>query len=155
MTDTDIIKTAQANLRVLEQANSPWIDEYSLRVASAPLRLLLVDEILVRAWKASRIRGPIQMEAYCFESLPGPDAVGFCGGGDILPGIPMSIGWGNVRLRVKKLNICDFLKEPCICAKGLRITRHELVQYIANTKGVHTTIRSCAQKNRKKKNSPL
>lgn len=135
MVETDLIKTAQAHLRALGRMDSPWVDEHSLRVASAPLRFLLVEGNLVRAWRASGIGGPIQMMAYCFASPPGLEAIGFCGGGDVLPGVPMSMGWGDIRLKLKNLNIHAFLNEPCVCAKGLRITRRELVQYIANTKG--------------------
>ena len=134
--DIDVIKLVQAHLRALWHANNPWVDEHSLRAASAPLRFLLVEGNLVRAWKALRLGGPIEIEAYCFASVPGPDSVGFCGGADILPGIPVSMGHGtDVQLEVKRLNIDAFLNGPCIWAKGIRINRRELVQYIANTKG--------------------
>jgi len=135
VTDIDLIKMAQAHLQALQQANSPWVGEHSLRVASGALRFLLVEDYLWRAWRASGIGGPIQVEAYCFVSIPGSDAVGFCGGGEVLPGVPFSMGWGDVRLQVKSLNLRAFLNEPCICAKGHRVTRHELVKYISNTKG--------------------
>ena len=93
--DIDLIKTAQAHLRAMRHANNPWVDEHSLRAASAPLRFLLVESNLVRAWKALYIGGPIEIEAYCFASLPGRDSVGYCGGADILPGIPVSMGHGT------------------------------------------------------------
>ncbi len=133
--DTDLIKTAQAHLRALGQANVPTIDEHALRVASAPLRFLLVEGNLLRAWRALGTTGPIQMEAYCFTTMPPSNAVGYCGGGDVLPGVPLSMGWGEMTLNMKTLNLHAFLDEPCICAKGLRVTRRELVKYIANTKG--------------------
>ena len=134
--DADLIKLAQAHLRALLHANFPLVDEHSLRVASAPLRLLLVEGNLSRAWKALGVGGPILIEAYCFASIPGPDSIGFCGGADMLPGIPVSVGWGDdVRLEVKRLNLDAFLNGHCICAKGIRVARRELVQYIANTKG--------------------
>ena len=133
--DIDLIKTAQAHLRLLGQANIPSIDEHTLRVASAPLRFLLVDGNLIQAWRALGLGSPIHMEAYCLASPPPIDAIGYCGGGDMLPGVPVSMGWGEVNLHVKTLKLHAFLEEPCISVKGQRITRRELVQYIANTKG--------------------
>ena len=99
--DTDLIKMAQAHLRALEGANIPSIDEHTLRVASAPLRFLLVDGNLIRAWRALGTNGPIRVEAYCFAAMPPPDAIGYCGGGDVLPGVPLSMGWGMITLRKK------------------------------------------------------
>jgi hypothetical protein len=133
--DIGLIKTAQAHLRVLGQANIPNIDEYTLRVASGPLRFLVVDGNLIQAWRALGTSGPIYVEACCFTSPPPPEAVGYCGGGDVLPGVPLSIGWGGFELHVKQLKLSAFLDEPCISAKGIRVTRRELVRYIANTKG--------------------
>ena len=134
--DIDLIKTAQAHLRSLWSINFPKADEYSIRAASASLRFLLVDGHLARAWRALGIGEPIQIEGYCFSSNPGPDAVGFCGGADILPGIPFSTGWGeDIRLEIRTLNITAYLNGFCISVKGVRIARLELVRYIANTKG--------------------
>jgi hypothetical protein len=45
----DLLKTAKAHLAALWQASSPWADEHCLGVASASLRLLIVEENLQRA----------------------------------------------------------------------------------------------------------
>jgi hypothetical protein len=153
--DIDLIKTAQAHLRALSQADFALVDEHSLRAASAPLRFLLVDGNLTRAWKTSGFGGPIQVEAYCFLSTPTADEVGFCGGGDMLPGIPFSTGWGNIQLGKKTLDIGAFLNNPCIYVKGTRISRHQLIKYIANTKGgTHYDPKGLSPKSRKD-NFPL
>jgi hypothetical protein len=86
-------------------------------------------------WKASRIGGPIEVEAFCFEVPPDNDAIAFCGGADILPGIPVSLSWGQVKLATKRLNIDAFLRQPCAWLRGTRISRHDLIKYVANTKG--------------------
>jgi len=153
--DIDLIKTAQAHLRALSQANFAMVDEHTLRVASAPLRFLLIDGNLIRAWKTSGIGGPIQVEAYCFLSTPTADEVGFCGGGDLLPGMSFSTGWGNIKLGKKALDIDAFLNNPCIYVRGIRISRHELIRYIANTKGgTHYDPKGLSPKSRKD-NFPL
>jgi hypothetical protein len=131
----DLLKTAKAHLAALQQASSPWEDEHSLRVASASLRFLVVDGNLQRAWKASGIGGPIEVEASCFTVPPGNDVVAFCGGADILPGVPVSLSWGRVELVTKTLNLDSFLQSPCSYLKGTRISRHDLIKYVANTKG--------------------
>jgi hypothetical protein len=69
---------------------------------------------------------------------PGNDAVALCGGADVLPGIPVSLSWGQVQLVTKTLNLGAFLLSPCSYLKGTRISRHDLIKYVANTKdGAH------------------
>jgi hypothetical protein len=131
----DLLKTVKAHLAALWQASSPWADEHCLRVASASLRFLVVEGNLQRAWRASGIGGPIQLEARCFAVPPGNDAVAFCGGADVLPGVPVSLSWGQVLLVTKALNLDAFLLSPCSYLRGTRISRHDLIKYIANTKG--------------------
>lgn len=136
----DLLKTTQAHISALRQANSPRTDEHILRVASTSLRFLIVEGYLIQAWKASAIGGPIEVEAYCFAAPPGSSAIAFCGGADILPGIPLSLGWypqpeRPVELALKKLNLSAFLQHPCAYLRGTRISRHDLIKYIANTKG--------------------
>jgi hypothetical protein len=133
--EIDLIKTTIAHCRALSKVISPWVSEHDLRVASASLRFLLVDDNLVRAWRASRLGGPIVVEANCFSAPPDSSAVAFCGGAEILPGVPVSISWGDVDLVKKRLNLKDFLNSACIYFKGTAISRHNLIKYVANTKG--------------------
>lgn len=131
----DLLKTTRAHLTALWPASSPWADEHGLRVASASLRFLVVEGNLLRTWKAFGIGGPIEVEASCFAVRPGNEAIAFCGGADVLPGVPVSLSWGPVELVNKRLNIDAFLQSPCAFLRGTRISRHELIKYIANTKG--------------------
>lgn len=133
--EIDLIKTTAAHCHALVRVISPWIGEHDLRVASTSLRFLLVDDNLTRAWRASRFGGPIVVEAFFFSAPPDAEAIAFCGGADILPGVPVSMCWGNVDLIKKKLNLKDYLQSACISFKGTAITRRDLIKYIANTKG--------------------
>jgi len=131
--EIDLIKTTTAHLESLQRLSTPWTDEHKLRVATASLRLLLVDDLLLRAWKASKIGGPIVIRAWCFKKNASPNAIGFCGGADILPGIPVSAT--EVEIESKLLDLTSFLRMACVQAKGAQISRRELIQYLANTRG--------------------
>src|SRR4051794_17806103 len=88
--EVKLIKTVRAHLRLLTGLSVYNVDEATLRAGSASLRALLVEQMLIQAWKASGIGGPITLRAQCIDSINGPDAVAFCGGGDLLPGIPFA-----------------------------------------------------------------
>jgi hypothetical protein len=54
----DFLKTTRAHIEALRPANSPLIDEHTLRVLSGSLRFLIVEGHLSHAWKMSAIGGP-------------------------------------------------------------------------------------------------
>ncbi len=151
--EVDLLKMSVEHLLVLRNAAAPAAGEHRLRVAAASLRFLLVEENLARAWKTSGIGGPIVVDAMAFSSPPGSQSVGFCGGAEIMPGVPISTGWGDdVHLEPKRFNLPDFLRAPCIYFKGMKISRHALIQFIANTKGGnHYDPAGRAQKSQKEK----
>ena len=97
-----LISTVNAHLRHLAAVSVYSVDEASLRAICGTLRFLLVESNLSRAWHASGIGGPITLKTWCIDSV-GPEfpIVAVCGGGDILPGIPVSIG-RNARVHEKR-----------------------------------------------------
>lgn len=134
--EVDLLKMSAEHLLSLRQAAAPIAGEHRLRIASASLRFLLVEDNLLKAWKVSGIGGPIVVDAMDFASPPGPQSVGFSGGAEIMPGVPFSTGWGDdVHWEPKRFNLPDFLRAPCIYFKGMKVSRHVLIQFIANTKG--------------------
>jgi hypothetical protein len=88
-----LIETVQAHLANLAGLSVYDASEGTLRVLTGALRALLVEEMLQRAWNVSGLRGPITFNTYCINcSTGGDDVIAYCGGGDIIPNIPFSVG---------------------------------------------------------------
>jgi hypothetical protein len=132
--DVELIRTVNAHLKSLSMACAHDADEATVRVASAPLRVLLVDDMLTRAWHATGIGGPITIRAWCIVSTEGDDVVAYAGGGDILPGVPASMCRG-AKLAELVLNMKDFRNRTRIQIGSARVSTVELIQYVANTRG--------------------
>lgn len=129
-----LIEAVKAHLAQLVLACRHDADQASLRVASGSLRFLLVEENLARAWKASGLGGPMTFRTWCIVSIEGKNVIAYCGGGDVLPGIPFSACRGAT-LGERSLNLSDFCKAPRIQIGTVRISTHLLVQFVANTLG--------------------
>lgn len=133
-TEIELIETVNAHLSHLAQACRYNADQASLRVMSGSLRFLLVDDHLVRAWKASGLGGPMIFKAWCIVSTEGKDVIAYCGGGDLLPGVPFS-ACQNAKLAESWLNLVDFCKRPRIQIGAVKVSTIQLVQFFANTLG--------------------
>jgi hypothetical protein len=132
--DIDLIQTAQAHLRLLRNEANYNADEAILRAASGPLRALLVEGLLIRAWKLIGIGGPITLRAQCIVSSEGSDVVAYCGGADMLPNISFAVG-RNARTAEKSLNLQDYLNSTRIRVGETEVSTKVLIQYVANTRG--------------------
>jgi hypothetical protein len=95
---------------------------------------LLVEGMLQRAWRTAKIGGPITIPTWRFNSKPGPGVMGYCGGADVIPGVPVTIGF-NATIEEATLNLHDFCKQSRIFIETVTISTVELIQYIANTMG--------------------
>jgi hypothetical protein len=133
-TDLALISTVTAHLANLPRFTSYDIDEASLRVASVSLRYLLVEDMLARAWNASGCGGPMTFRTWCITSTQGDDVVAYCGGGELLPGIPFS-ACRNATLAERSLDLKAFRVRPRIQVGSVKISAVELIQYVANTLG--------------------
>jgi len=133
-TDVLLIETVNAHLRQLSAASGFNAAQADLAVASASLRFLLVDDWLVRAWKASGLRGPITLRRWCITAIKGEDAVAYCGGGDLLPGQSFS-ACHNAEILERSLNLRDFCHRPCIQVGSTKVSTVQLIQYVSNTRG--------------------
>jgi hypothetical protein len=131
-TDVSLITNVKAHLKRLEAVSTFNVDEADLAVASASLRFLLVDDWLVRAWKASGFRGPITLRRWCITAIKGDDAVAYCGGGDLLPG---QSACHNAEIAERSLNLRDFCHRPCIQVGSTKVSTVQLIQYVSNTRG--------------------
>jgi hypothetical protein len=129
-----LIKIVNAHLNQLSAQSVFNADEASLRVASGSLRFLLVDDMLVRAWRASDERGPMRFKTWGIASTHGDDVIAYCGGGDNLPGMPTSM-CRNATLKELWLDLKDFWQRPRIQIGTVKVSTVELVQFVANTLG--------------------
>lgn len=132
--DYELIATVNAHLKAVEAIANHDADEATLRAATGALRFLLADDHLSRAWRASGIGGPMTFRAWCIESISSGDVLVFCGGGDLLPGIPMSICRG-ARLKEKTLNLRGLCNETRIQVGNVEISTVEFIKYFANARG--------------------
>jgi hypothetical protein len=133
-TEIALIDSVIAHLANLARFAAFNVDEANLRVASTSLRYLLVEDMLARAWKASGFGGPMTFRAWCVASTQGEDAVAYCGGGEVLPGIPSSICW-NATLVERSLDLKAFQLSARIQVGAVKVSTIELIQYVANTLG--------------------
>lgn len=132
--DAAFVETVKAHLKQIDAAAAFNIDEATLRAISGSLRLLLADNALARAWKASGLRGPMTFSAWCIDITGSGDVVAFCGGGDVLPGIPFS-ACRNAKLREKQLDLAALCRNTRIQVGEVKISTVDLVQYVANALG--------------------
>ena len=132
--DISLIKTVNAHLNQLSGVLAYNADEASLRVASGNLRFLLVEGSLARAWKTSRLGGPMTFRAWCIASTKGDNVIAYCGGGELLPGIPFSACF-NAELAELSLDLAAFCKRPRIQVGAVKVSTVQLVKYVSNTLG--------------------
>ncbi|MFY9629183.1 MAG: hypothetical protein WAK03_13675 [Methylocystis sp.] len=134
-TDIALVKTVNAHLKQLSVLSSAHnADEADIRVASSSLRFLLVEESLAWAWRASGLGGSMTFKTWCIISTEGNDVIAYCGGGDVLPGMPFS-ACRNAKLAELSLNLHDFCKRTRIQIGKEKISTVQLIQYVANTLG--------------------
>jgi len=132
--DARLIEIVNAHLTQIEAATRHDVGEATLRAMSGSLRLLLPDQNLGRAWRASDIGGPMTFKAYCIESTGAGEIVALCGGGDLLPNIPFSACRG-AKLKEKTLDLKAYCQSTRIQVGNVEISTVELIQYAANAMG--------------------
>lgn len=132
--DLAFIETVKAHLRQIEAVAFHSVDEASLRAVAGSLRLLIADGALIRAWKAAGFGGPMTFTPWCIDRVGKGEVVAFCGGGDLLPGVPFS-ACRNASLRQKTLDFAAFCREARVQVGSVKVTTAELIQYVANALG--------------------
>ena len=137
-TDISLIRRVNAHVKTLSALSVHDADEASLAVASGSLRFLLVEDWLGQAWKASGLGGPMTFKAWCITSTHGNDVVAYCGGGDLLPGVPFS-ACHNAKLAELPLDLAAFRQKPRIQIGTVKVSTVQLIQYVANTLPVDPT----------------
>ena len=133
--DHQLISTVQAHLRQVLAVAAHSADEPTMRMISGNLRFLLVHENLARAWREAGLGGTITVKTWCIESVErGVDVIAFCGGGDILPGVPVSVCRG-AHLKEKTLDLYAFCRATRAQVAQIKISTTELIDFVANAMG--------------------
>ena len=132
--DIELIATVGAHLDQIVSAARHDATEAAMRVIAGSLRFLLADGNLAVAWHASRLGGPMIFRAWCIDAHDKENVVAFCGGGDVIPGIPTSACRG-ARLKEKSLGLGDYCRSTRIQVDDVKISTIELIEYMANARG--------------------
>src|SRR5262249_47815990 len=127
-------------------------DDHQLRRISVELRKLLIDDNLVRSWKLLQLlpKAPIIIAPRLRTVGLGANDFAVAAGGN-LPGVAI----GNFRVRTRALSaeeikaeyeqgrgdieypfsLSDYKESCAIYMRGQKVSRRQLVQYVANKKG--------------------
>jgi hypothetical protein len=132
--EIELIETVQAHLRNLASLSGHDADQATVRVATSALRALLSEGMLQRAWNASGLRGPMTFKTYCITSTGGSDVIAYCGGGDVIPGIPFAI-CRDATLGERTLNLNDFCRQTRIQVGTEKASTTDIIKYVANALG--------------------
>ena len=139
----------------LEYIRDTWrdISEASLRRGSVTLRRLLIDDELLRAWKAVGFKEGFTLKAPRADTLLESPESGsihvIISGGGMLEGMTMGLATINAgRRAIKVMNgnpmehsfrLKEFMSSTSIYVERTKISRHEIINYVANKLGgAHT-----------------
>jgi hypothetical protein len=132
--DVELIETVQAHLKNLASLSAHNANQATVRVATGALRALISEEMLQRAWGTSGLRGPVTFRTSAITSTCGDDVIAYCGGGDILPGVPFSVG-RNATLEERILNLKNFYRQTRIQIGTETASTNDIIKYVANALG--------------------
>lgn len=135
MRDFDLLEAVQGHLEQIAASVHLQVQQSRTRILAGSLRFLINEGSLNSAWREYGFGGPIIVEAWCLCPGDNQASIGFAGGADILPGIPFSWGWGDCRVEKKAIDLKTFSKGVSAIIKGVRVSREELISYVANKKG--------------------
>jgi hypothetical protein len=151
--ERELVENTLEDLRHIAKEAGPNADDHQLRRVSVQLRQLLVDDYLIRSWrllqlepKAPTIIAPrLRPEQYGSEdfAVAGGGMVGGLAVGalHIMPGKAISPeevkaiveqGRGDIEFPFR---LADFMQSCAVYVKGRKVSRKQLVQYVANKKG--------------------
>jgi hypothetical protein len=151
--DRELVETTLEDVRHIARETEPQCDDHQLRRVSVQLRRLLVEDAFVRSWKLLQLQpkspNVVAPRLRADGLLPTDFAV--AGGGDVggisignakfMPGRVLSPDERKALFEREKndmefnFSLSDFKESCAVYAAGKKITRKQLIQYIANKKG--------------------
>jgi hypothetical protein len=73
-------------------------------------------------------------KTWCIVDPEGDDVLAYCGGGDLLPGMPFS-ACRNAKLAERTLDLNTLFRQPRIHFGANKVSTVELIQYVSNNLG--------------------
>jgi hypothetical protein len=151
--DQELLETTLEDLRHIAGETDPECDDHQLRRVSVQLRRLLVEDGFVRAWKLLQLepKSPKVVAPRLRTDDLQPDDFAVAGGGQIaglaignakfMPGRALSADEVKALYEREKndmaynFSLSEYKDSCAVHATGRKITRKQLVQFIANKKG--------------------
>jgi hypothetical protein len=151
--ERDLIETVASNLRYLRDNWRPNADNHTLRRNSNLLRMLVVDDLYGRAWRALGLSQQPSIVAldlataldaahpeWLFLALAGGSGYnGMTFGPAFVPTDAMPpearARWEGVNLMPSTMPITQFRDSLCMIVYGVPVSRRHVIQYVANTRG--------------------
>jgi hypothetical protein len=123
--ERELVENTLEDLRHIAKEAGPNADDHQLRRVSVQLRQLLVDDYLIRSWRLLQLepKAPTIIAPRLRPEQYGSEDFAVAGGGMV----------GG--LAVGALHIADFMQSCAVYVKGRKVSRKQLVQYVANKKG--------------------
>jgi hypothetical protein len=150
--ERELVEVALEDLRHIAKETQPECDDHQLRRVSVQLRHLLIEDAFVRSWKLLQMqpKSPMVVAPRLRTDDLGPNDFAVAGGGD-LGGVSV----GNAKVWDRALSaeevkavyerekndmaytfsLSEYKDSCAVYVMGRKISRKQLVQYIANKKG--------------------
>lgn len=150
MSDKDLIQIVAKDINHLRRSWDGTIDDDTLRRDSVILRRLLVDDDLNKAWKASGFISGIYIVAprveFFLDSYEASRIEFLIAGGGYYHGLYIALAMdnlgnspiklpANINPQEHKFKLKEFVAATSIYVERTRISRQELIQYVANKLG--------------------
>ncbi|MBI1202187.1 MAG: hypothetical protein GC182_06710 [Rhodopseudomonas sp.] len=153
MQERELIELTLEDLRHIAKETGPECDDHQLRRVSVQLRHLLIEDAYVRSWKLLQLqpKSPMVVAPRLRADGLQQDDLAVAGGGQIgglsignakfMPGRALSDKEVKELFEREKndmeynFSLSEFKDSCAVYAKGRKITRKQLIQYIANKKG--------------------
>jgi len=151
--ERELVELTLEDLHHIAKETYPDCDDHQLRRVSVPLRNLLIEDWLVRSWKLLQLqpKSPVIIAPRLRTEGLQPNDFAVAGSGNVA-----GVAVGNVRIRLGRasspeelkaryeqekddikhaFSLSDYKESCALYMRGQKISRRQLVQYVANKKG--------------------
>jgi hypothetical protein len=151
--ERELVELTLEDLRHITKETEPECDDHQLRRVSVQLRHLLIEDAYVRSWKLLQLhpKSPMVVAPRLRTDDLRPDDFAVAGGGDLgglsignakfMPGRALSADEVKALYEREKndmaytFSLSEYKDSCAVQVSGRKITRKQLVQFIANKKG--------------------
>jgi hypothetical protein len=151
--ERELVELTLADLCHIAKETAPECDDHQLRRVSVQLRNLLIEDCFVRSWKLLQLqpKSPTVIAPRLRTDGLGPNDFAVAGGGDLggvsiakfryMPGRALSAEEMKANYEREKkdfeypFSVSEYKDSCAVYVGGQKISRKQLVQYVANKKG--------------------